>query len=115
MFKQLEIFKSEFGITTEIAPKIKSSDDNRLKTLLTKIEELNFSARSHNCLTRSDIKYVGEVAVMDETELAKVKNLGKKSLDEIKAKLEEIGFPVTESMPSDLLSQFKAKLAELKG
>jgi DNA-directed RNA polymerase subunit alpha len=115
MFKQLDIFKSEFGITAEPVAKIKSVDDGRLKVLLTKIEELNFSARSHNCLTRSDIKYVGEVAVMDEAELAKVKNLGKKSLDEIKAKLEEIGFPVTEVMPSDLRNQFKEKLAELKG
>lgn len=115
MFKQLEIFKSEFGIKEETAPKAKVVDDEKLKALLTKIEELNFSARSHNCLTRSDIKYVGEVAAMDESELAKVKNLGKKSLDEIKAKLEEIGFPVTESIAEDLLSQFNAKLAKLKG
>lgn len=115
MFKQLEIFKSEFGIKSESPSKKVKEEDDRLKTLLLKIDEMNFSARSHNCLTRSDIKFVGEVALMSESELAKLKNLGKKSLDEIKAKLEEIGFPVTQDLPEELKSQFKEKLTELKG
>lgn len=115
MFKQLEIFRSEFGIKSEAPSKKTKEEDDRLKSLLMKIDELNFSARSHNCLTRSDIKFVGEVALMSESELAKLKNLGKKSLDEIKAKLEEIGFPVVQDLPEELKNQFKEKLTELKG
>jgi DNA-directed RNA polymerase subunit alpha len=53
---------------------------------------------------------VGEIAIMSETELRDVKNLGKKSLDEIKDKIAEYGFDVSISLPSDLISAFKNKI-----
>lgn len=114
MLKQLEIFKTELNIKVETKVKTEKAEDTRLNTLLSKIEDLNFSARSHNCLTRSDIKFIGEIAIMNEQELSKLKNLGKKSLDEIKAKLEEIGFPVSVGVPDDLKQTFKKKLKTLK-
>jgi len=114
MFRQLEIFKSEFNIKTEVPSKKTKQEDSRLKNLCKKIEELNFSARSHNCLTRSNIKFVGEVAMMSEEELSNLKNLGKKSLDEIKEKLEEVGFPINSGLPEDLKKDFLTKLKELK-
>lgn len=115
MYKQLGIFTAEFGIKGTVAAPKNKEDDDRVKKLLTKVEDLNLSARSHNCLTRANIKYVGEVALMNENELAKVKNLGKKSLDEIKMKMEEVGFPVGIELPSDLASALDEKLSELKG
>jgi DNA-directed RNA polymerase subunit alpha len=115
MYKQLGIFTAEFGIKSAVAAPKNKEDDDRLKKLLTKIEDLNLSARSHNCLTRASIKYVGEVALMSESELGKVKNLGKKSLDEIKMKMEEVGFPVGTELPGELASALDEKLSELKG
>ncbi|MGP1560626.1 MAG: DNA-directed RNA polymerase subunit alpha [Helicobacteraceae bacterium] len=114
MFKQLEIFKNEFNIRTEAPSKKVKQENTKLKTLCMRIEELNFSARSHNCLTRSDIRYVGEVAMMSESEISKIKNLGKRSLDEIKQKLEDVGFPINAGLSDDLKDEFKTKLKELK-
>jgi DNA-directed RNA polymerase subunit alpha len=51
---------------------------------------------------------------MSEKELSEVRNLGKKSLDEIKEKMEEMGYPVGTVLPEELLSALKTKLAQLK-
>jgi len=115
MFKQLEIFTAEFGIKGASAPVKSKENDEQLKKLMVKVEDLNLSARSHNCLTRAGIRIIGEVAMMSESELAKVKNLGKKSLDEIKAKLEEVGFPVGSDLPESLKAKLQDKIEELKG
>ena len=83
--------------------------------MMTKIEELNLSARSHNCLTRSNLKYLGEIVMMSEAELAKVKNLGKKSLEEIKQSLVDLGLGAGDPVASDIIEIFQKKLTELKG
>ena len=51
---------------------------------------------------------------MDENELKELKNLGKKSLEEIKAVMQEIGYPIGADMPKDAREQLKKKIAELK-
>ena len=55
------------------------------------IEELDLSCRSNNCLKRAGINTVQNLIEKTEEEMMKVRNLGKKSLDEVKAKLEELG------------------------
>lgn len=55
------------------------------------IKELQLSARSDNCLEREDIRYVGDLICQTETQLLKKPHLGKKSLQEIKDKLKDIG------------------------
>ena len=78
--------------------------------MVQKIEELGLSARSFNCLDRAGVHYIGEISSMTETELKNVKNLGKKSLDEIKDKLVEIGQPVGSVADEDTIEQFKKKI-----
>lgn len=58
----------------------------------TPIEELDLSTRTYNCLKRADITKVGQVLEMDEKALLSVRNLGQKSMDEIRDKLIERGF-----------------------
>ena len=82
--------------------------------LLSSVEELNLSARSSNCLDKAEIRFIGELALMDENELKELKNLGKKSLEEIKAVMQEIGYPIGADMPKDTREQLKKKIAELK-
>jgi DNA-directed RNA polymerase subunit alpha len=116
LFKQTEVLSSALGVQGVGAFGAKGGEnDESFKTLLLKVEELGLSARSHNCLTRSSIVYLGEVVLMDESELSKVKNLGKKSLDEIKEKLSQLGYPVHESLSDDLAKRLAARIAELKG
>ena len=55
------------------------------------IEDLDFSVRSYNCLKRAGINTVGDLAAKTEEDMVKVRNLGRKSLDEIKKKLLELG------------------------
>lgn len=113
MYDQLEVFKKELEISS-IDKLDKQVDMPEINLLLQKVEELNLSARSFNCLDRAEIKYVGELAIMNENELKEIKNLGKKSLDEIKIKLEEIGFPVSEDLSSELVTALEKKLKKLK-
>lgn len=69
----------------EVSPE----DESFLRTLLTPIEELELNARASNCLSSADIRFIGELAIKSEEELAKIKNLGQKSLEEIKEKLQQ--------------------------
>ena len=55
------------------------------------IEELDLSVRSYNCLKRAGINTVEELANKPEEDMMKVRNLGKKSLEEVIQKLEELG------------------------
>ena len=55
------------------------------------IDELELSVRSSNCLKRTSINTVEELISRSEEDMSKVRNLGKKSLNEIKKKLAEIG------------------------
>jgi DNA-directed RNA polymerase subunit alpha len=60
------------------------------------IEELNLSVRSYNCLKREGINTVGELVQKSEAELMDIRNFGQKSIDEVKAKLDELGLTLRE-------------------
>ena len=59
------------------------------------IEELDLSVRSFNCLKRAGINTVKDLISKSEEEMMKVRNLGKKSLDEVRNKLTSLGFSLT--------------------
>jgi DNA-directed RNA polymerase subunit alpha len=66
--------------------------DERIRQLLsTSVEELELSVRSSNCLKNANIKTIGELTKKTEDDITKTRNFGKKSLEEIKQKLEEHG------------------------
>jgi DNA-directed RNA polymerase subunit alpha len=65
-------------------------DDERIRQILnTPVEELELSVRSSNCLKNANIKTIGELTRKTEDDIAKTRNFGKKSLQEIKEKLKE--------------------------
>jgi DNA-directed RNA polymerase subunit alpha len=65
--------------------------DALLAKLALKINEIELSVRSTNCLAGANIDTIAELVIMPESEMLKFRNFGKKSLNEIKAKLEEMG------------------------
>lgn len=73
------------------------------KKLEKKIEELDLSVRSYNCLKRAGINTVGELAQKTSEEMMRVRNLGRKSLKEVIQKLHEIGLDLRQSYDSDFL------------
>ncbi len=86
---------SENARTTEIM--VTKEDDSKEKTLEMTIEELDLSVRSFNCLKRAGINTVEDLTNKTEEEMMKVRNLGRKSLEEVFQKLEELGFALKPS------------------
>lgn len=113
MHKQMSIFGVDLSATPNGSKSI-SEDSGELKTLMIKIDTLNLSARCFNCLDRSGLKYVGELVIMSENELKNIKNMGKKSYDEITEKLEELGYPVGGEISEDILQLLNRKLAKIR-
>jgi len=71
---------------------VEKDDDNKEKVLEMTIEELDLSVRSFNCLKRAGINTVEDLIGKSEEDMMKVRNLGRKSLDEVVAKLGSLGF-----------------------
>ena len=93
MYAQMSVFNGLLDIEVSTGEESENISVEFGK-LLQNIEDLNLSARSFNCLDRAEIKYIGELALMNEAELKNLKNLGKKSLEEIRQVMEDLEFPV---------------------
>ena len=76
---------------------VEKEQDEKEKVLEMTIEELDLSVRSYNCLKRASINTVQELTAKTEDEMMKVRNLGKKSLEEVIHKLHELGFTLKPS------------------
>ena len=84
-FLDLEELTRDISIEKEVVVEVENKYENLM------IEELDLSVRSYNCLKRGGIQTVLELTAKTEDEMIKMKNLGKKSLKEIKDKLAGIG------------------------
>ncbi len=71
---------------------VDKNEDGKAKALEMTIEELDLSVRSFNCLKRAGINTVEDLINKSEDEMMKVRNLGRKSLEEVVAKLDSLGF-----------------------
>ena len=70
---------------------VEKEETHKEKMLEMTIEELDLSVRSYNCLKRAGINTVQELTNKSEADMMKVRNLGRKSLDEVKSKLADLG------------------------
>ncbi|MEW9670188.1 DNA-directed RNA polymerase subunit alpha [Ammoniphilus sp. 3BR4] len=70
---------------------VEKEEDKKEKVLEMTIEELDLSVRSYNCLKRAGINSVQELTMKTEEDMMKVRNLGRKSLEEVQEKLAELG------------------------
>ena len=98
MQEHLNLFIQLTDATDGLEIMVEKEEDQKEKALEMTIEELELSVRSFNCLKRAAINTVEERTQKTEDDMMKVRNLGKKSLDEVKAKLEELGLGLK---PSD--------------
>ena len=90
---KLFIDLSEEGSIPEVL--VEKDDKGKEKILEMTIEELDLSVRSFNCLKRAGINTVEDLINKSEEEMMKVRNLGKKSFDEVKEKLQYLGFDLS--------------------
>jgi DNA-directed RNA polymerase subunit alpha len=113
MHKQMSVFANVLDIDISRAKSDTEIDEKVLDFLVKPLDELDLTVRSFNCLDKAEIKYIGQLVMMNEAELKDVKNLGKKSLDEIKARLEEIGYPVEQKLDENIRKSFMKKLEQI--
>ena len=86
---------SENAKTAEVM--VEKEDDEKEKVLEMSIDELELSVRSYNCLKRAGINTVEELTNKTSEDMMKVRNLGRKSLEEVLAKLKELGLQLNPS------------------
>lgn len=89
--EHLNLFISLTDHINDVEIMVEKEEDEKEKVLEMTIEELDLSVRSYNCLKRAGINSVEELTYKTEEDMMKVRNLGKKSLDEVAKKLEELG------------------------
>ena len=92
---KLFIDLSEVAQSAEVM--IEKEDDEKEKVLEMSIDELELSVRSYNCLKRAGINTVEELCNRTSEDMMKVRNLGRKSLEEVLAKLKELGLELNQS------------------
>ena len=89
--EHLELFIGLKEHVSEINLMVEKEEDQKEKVLEMTVEELDLSVRSFNCLKRAGINSVEELTNKTESEMMKVRNLGRKSLLEVTEKLDELG------------------------
>lgn len=113
MYSQMSVFNKVFDLS-EVTVSDSGEEPAEIKELVVRIDELNLSARSFNSLDRAGLKFLGELVLMSEVEVKNIKNLGKKSYDEIAEKMESLGYPVENTLPENVASSLRRKLEQLK-
>ena len=88
IFDQLKLHSIAFD---KGESEVNTDRDAMMAKLALKINEIELSVRSTNCLAGANIETIAELVVMPEIEMLKFRNFGKKSLNEIKSKLDEMG------------------------
>ena len=114
MNKQLSVFNGVLDVDISVTPVKRSADDGELKPFMQTVDSLGLSARSFNSLDRAGMKFLGELVLMSENEIKNIKNLGKKSLDEINECLVENGFGSDYELADVTRANLVKKLENLK-
>lgn len=92
-----------------------SEDEQKLyRTLIQSVDNIELSVRAQNCLNNADIKILGELCNKTESKMLKYRNFGKKSLDEIKTKLDDLGLSLGMTLSDELATAIEAESAKLR-
>ncbi len=120
VFDQIKLHSLTFD---EGEGELSTDRDALLQKLVLKINEIELSVRSTNCLSGANIETIGELVVMPESEMLKFRNFGKKSLNEIKLKLEEMGLSlgmdltkmgITRDNVRDIITEYQSQRAGIQ-
>ncbi|MCR3954749.1 MAG: DNA-directed RNA polymerase subunit alpha [Gudongella sp.] len=95
--EHLNLFIGLTDHVNEVEIMVEKEEDKKEKVLEMTVEELDLSVRSYNCLKRAAINTVEELTEKTEEDMMKVRNLGKKSLEEVQKKLAELGLSLKSS------------------
>ena len=108
-------YDSEIVEFEETEKQIDSERENLKSKLEMSVNEIELSVRAANCLNNANITTVGELAQKTEADMLKYRNFGKKSLNEIKGKLSDLGLGLGMSFDADLLGDIPVVKHEAEG
>lgn len=97
MQEHLNLFIDLTEKTEDVEVMVETDDEDKEKILEMSIDELDLSVRSYNCLKRAGINTIQELIQKTPEDMMKVRNLGKKSLEEVTSKLAELGLSLKNS------------------
>lgn len=113
LFINFDQFQEETQSQEMVEEEVKVAERNRLrKILLTPVDELELSVRAHNCLKAANIKNLAELVKLQESELLKFRNFGKKSLTELAEVVQVSGLEFGMAVDQYLKEDTKALLLE---
>ena len=118
MNAQMGVFRKIVNLDTAIAHESKplsEQEDNDIQPLLVPIEELNLSARSFNSLDKNHIRFLGQIIIMTDSQLKGIKNLGKKSYEEIIQKVKEYNFSMNYHLTPAKRKRLDAEVIQVTG
>ncbi len=100
LIMHLKLFQNMAGLTEEEEEEegtfLETPENDTAKVLELTIEDLDLSVRSYNCLKRANINTVADLTEKTEEDMMKVRNLGRKSLEEVKKKLQELNLALSQ-------------------
>lgn len=97
LIEHFKLFMTLTDHANNVEIMVEKEEDKKEKVLEMTIEELDLSVRSYNCLKRAGINTVQELTERSMEDMMKVRNLGKKSLEEVEKKLRDLGLSLKES------------------
>lgn len=106
---------TQSGLVTRQSRFIDASDMPSMRLLLKKVKDVDFNVRCLNCMQNADIVYIGDLVKNEEVDLLRTPNFGRKSLNEIKAKLHEMGLSLgmdIQSWPPENMEQLLQKMED---
>ena len=96
LIEHFEILTDLSSIADVSGMMIEKTEDPKTKALETSIEDLDFSVRAYNCLKRAGIHTLQDLVNKSESDMMKIRNLGKKSLKEVLDKIKEMGLTLSD-------------------
>jgi len=115
--RHLDVFVNydDSQVVFDETPQELSQESTRVKKLLNmSVNEIELSVRAANCLNNANITTVGQLAMKSETEMLKYRNFGKKSLNEIKDKLSQLGLNLGMKFEPGLVESLREERSDLE-
>lgn len=113
MESHLRVFTSMEGEQALGDIPLNEEDEELFEKMVTDVEDLDLSVRAKNCLQNAGVDLIGELVQKTDAEMLKFRNFGKKSLEEIKKKLVQMGLDLGMDLSDNLLAHFRKRKQEL--
>ncbi len=110
----LQPFLGEQMVKPDVISQMSEEDVKLLKQLTQDVDVLDLSVRAMNCLNSADIRLIGELCTKTEQRMLKYRNFGKKSLDEIREKIEKLGLGLGMALSDAIISALEAETQRVR-